>query len=107
MINIYIAGLGPASDYGAAVHGTSNKELTAIQRMAGAALQPSPQERSLSILLLLNGVPTWRAWVEPIISWSREVWEACNNDPLYLSLTNLKQLWQRTLEKPPSKWSEV
>ncbi len=73
---IFMAGPLPEATYGAAVNGLSDAEVLAIRRCAAQAYTPRARGRSLSRLLLIEGVPTWRAEVEVILEYSRQVWRS-------------------------------
>ena len=94
---IYATGMGPAATYGAEVNGISDAELLRLRRLAGAAMRPKVQGRSLSMLLLLNRDPTWRANCAPFLQYSKEAWRAWTQTGHEgcLSLQRLRYLWER------------
>ena len=60
-------------------------------------MRPKVQGRSLSMLLLLNRDPTWRANCAPFLQYSKEAWRAwtqTGHDGC-LSLQRLRYLWER------------
>ncbi len=116
---IFMAGPLPEAVYGAAVNGLSDKEVLAIRRNAAQAFTPRARGRSLSKLLLLEGVPTWRAEVEVALEYAQQVWQASLVDPRtpcedVLTLPQISQLWHsvRTTDILPGggqrrDWSAV
>ncbi len=95
---IFLAGPLPEATYGASVNGLSDKEVLTIRRNAAQAYSPRARGRSLSRLMLLVGIPTWRAEVEVILEYARQVWQAsllgatvpCDGT---LTLPQLSRLW--------------
>ncbi len=73
---IFASGPLPFGCYDAPVNGVSDAELTRVRRAAGRAFTPKAKGRSLSMLLLLEGVPTWRAEVAVVMQYCKEVWRA-------------------------------
>ncbi len=95
---IFIAGPLPEAVYGAAVNGVSDKEALRLRRAAAVAFSPRAKGRSLGKLLLIYGVPTWRAEVEVILQYARETWAASllgHTKPAtgQLTLAELSRLW--------------
>ena len=73
---LFTTGLGPAAMYGSNVNGVTDQEILQLRRTAAAGLRPQAQGRSLSMLMLLEEDPAWRAGVAPILQWAREAWNA-------------------------------
>ncbi len=73
---IFMAGPLPEGIFGAAVNGLSDKEALAVRRCAAQAFAPRAKGRSLSTLLLLHDMPTWRSEVEVALEYSRQLWQA-------------------------------
>ncbi len=73
---IFMAGPLPEAAYGASVNGVSDAEAMHLRRCAAQAFAPRARGRSLSRLLLVVGVPTWRAEIEVILEYARQVWDA-------------------------------
>jgi hypothetical protein len=67
---LFTTGIGPAAVYGAVVNGMSNMELIKLRRIAAAGMGPQARGRSLTMCMAINGDPTWRAGVAPIIRWA-------------------------------------
>ncbi len=95
---IFMAGPLPEATYGAAVNGLSDKEIITIRRNAAQAFTPRARGRSLSRLMLLVGLPTWRAEVEVVLEYARQVWQASLLGPAIptdgtMTLTELSKIW--------------
>ncbi len=95
---IFCAGPLPEAVYGAAVNGLSDAEVLTLRRCAAQAYTPRARGRSLSRLLLIEGVPTWRAETEVIMEYSRQVWAAslrgaATADDGTMTLAELSRLW--------------
>ncbi len=95
---IFVAGPLPAATYGAAVNGVSDVEALALRRSAALAFTPRARGRSLSRLLHIVGVPTWRAEVEVILEYARQVWQASLLGAVEptdgtMTLAQLSRLW--------------
>ncbi len=73
---IYTAGIAPAADYGAAVNGLADEEVRKLRQVAAAAYSPRGRGRSLTMTLLLNGMPTWTSEMAPAVQYARSVWRA-------------------------------
>ncbi len=73
---IFCAGPLPFASYDAAVNGLSDAEVLRFRRAAARAYSPKAKGRSLTMLTLLEHVPTWRAEVAAAIQYSKEVWRA-------------------------------
>ncbi len=74
--SIFVAGPLAAATYGASVNGVSDIEALRLRRAAAHAFTPRARGRSLRKLLLIVGVPTWKAEVAVILQYAREVWAA-------------------------------
>ncbi len=95
---IFCAGPLPEAVYGAAVNGLSDAEVLTLRRCAAQAYTPRARGRSLSRLLLIEGVPTWRAEVEVVLEYSRQVWAASLRgaeavDDGSMTLAEISRLW--------------
>ncbi len=95
---IFCAGPLPEAVYGAAVNGLSDAEVLTLRRCAAQAYTPRARGRSLSRLLLIEGVPTWRANVEVVLEYSRQVWAASLQgaavaDDGTLTLAQISRIW--------------
>jgi hypothetical protein len=95
---IFMAGPLPEATYGAAVNGLSDRELLNVRRNAAQAYAPRARGRSLSRLMLLVGMPTWRAEVEVVLEYARQVWQASllgSATPTdgTMTLSELSKLW--------------
>ncbi len=116
---IFLSGPLPEATYGAAVNGLSDREALAVRRNAAQAFTPRARGRSLSRLLLLVGMPTWRAEVEVILEYARQVWQASllgSSVPVdgTLTLPELSRIWSAvstqdiiTHEGARRNWSAV
>ena len=71
---VFASGPMAGAVYGSDLYGVSDRELLNLRRMAMSCIRPRSQGRSLSVLCLLEGDPTWRASCAPIIRWSKEIW---------------------------------
>ncbi len=92
---VYTAGVAPAADYEAAVNGLADDEVLLLRRTASAAMAPRGRGRSLTMALLLAGLPTWCSELAPALQYSRAVWRASTgatrgND---LDLAELARVW--------------
>ncbi len=97
--SIFVAGPLSAAVYGAAVNGLSDQEVLRIRRAAAHAYTPRARGRSLRRLLLIVGVPTWKAEVEVLLQYSREIWSASllgHRQPRngQFTLTRVAKLWR-------------
>ncbi len=97
--SIFVAGPLSAAVYGAAVNGLSDQEVLRIRRAAAHAFTPRARGRSLRRLLLIVGVPTWKAEVEVALQYSREIWRAgllghCQPRNGQFTLTRIAKLWE-------------
>ncbi len=98
---VYTAGVAPAGDYEAAVNGLADNEVLMLRRTASAAVAPRGRGRSLTMALLLSGMPTWRSEVAPALQFGRAVWRANTgtargND---LDLGELHRAWSDLAEQ--------
>ncbi len=96
---IFVSGPIAAATYGAAVNGLSDAEVLRIRRAAAHAYTPRARGRSLRRLLLIRGVPTWRAEVETVLQYAKEVWGAvllgpCRPRDGRLTLPQIDKLWR-------------
>ncbi len=96
---IFLAGPLPEAVYGASVNGVSDAEALQLRRCAAQAYSPRAKGRSLSRLLLIVGVPTWRAEVEVILEYARHVWDASllgakTPENGSMTLTEIARLWR-------------
>eukprot|EP00959_Pyramimonas_sp_CCMP1952_P218447 4568880-Pyramimonas_sp.AAC.1 len=73
-----------------------------------SCVKPSAQGRSLSVLCLLEGDPTWRASCAPIIRWAKEVWiRQTRAFEWALSWAVLRAGWSSVFEKEDWTWGKV
>ncbi len=96
--NIFMAGPLPEAVYGAAVNGLSDKEVLRVRRAAALSYSPRAKGRSLTRLLAIVGIPTWRAEVEVVLQYAKEVWAAAllgHHKPStgQLTLADISRLW--------------
>ncbi len=96
--SVFVAGPLAGAEYGAAVNGFTDAEVGKLRRAAAQALTPRARGRSLNRTLLIAGVPTWRAEVEVILQYARQVWEATVRGPREclngaLTLADIDRLW--------------
>ncbi len=73
---IFVTGVCPAMQYGAATRGMSDMDVRKLRRVAASSFPPHARNRSLALALLLNGNPTARAEVAPASQMARMVWKA-------------------------------
>ncbi len=111
---IFASGLLAEAEYGAAVNGFTDVEVTKLRRAAAQALTPRARGRSLTRVMILSKVPTWRAEVAPALQYARQVWEAAVRGPDQLNggmtLAELSRVWhgaQRDdlLQQDRRKWT--
>ncbi len=76
MRRIFATGLLPAAVFDAAVNGVSDQEALTLRRLAATACSPRARGRSLALVTLIHQLPTWRAEVEVILQYARQVWNA-------------------------------
>ncbi len=111
---------GPMAEavYGAAVNGMSNAEVMALRRAAAHAYSPRARGRSLTALMLLYGVPTWKGEVEVVLQYARQAWAATLLGAALpsgsaLTLSQLSKIWHgakanQMLDLPARRaWSSV
>ncbi len=103
MKRVFVTGLLPAAVPDAAVNGVSDQEALVLRRVAATACSPRARGRSLALVSLLHNIPTWRAEVEVILQYSRQVWAAAmlgHKKPRngMLSLTEIAEKW-RSVDK--------
>ncbi len=96
--SIFMAGPLPEAVYGAAVNGLSDRELLRVRRAAALAYSPRAKGRSLARLLLIVGIPTWRAEVDIILQYAKETWAAAllghkRPETGQLTLAEISRLW--------------
>ncbi len=96
---IFMAGPLPEAVYGASVNGVSDTEALHLRRCAAQAFSPRAKGRSLSRLQLVVGVPTWRAEIEVILEYARQVWDASllgGKTPVNgtMTLAEIARLWR-------------
>ncbi len=95
--NIFASGLLAEAEYGAAVNGFTDVEIVKLRRAAAQALTPRARGRSLTRVMLLAKVPTWRAEVAPALQYARQVWEAAirKTDQLNggMTLADISRVW--------------
>ncbi len=73
---LFVTGLLAAAVPDAAVNGVSDSEALHLRRAAALACSPRARGRSLAMVSLINDLPTWRAEVEVILQYARQVWAA-------------------------------
>ncbi len=97
---VFATGMLPAAVYDAAVNGVSDSEAVRLRRVAALAFTPRAKGRSLTIVSAINGIPTWKAEVEPIVQYARQVWAASLLGPAIpkdgsFTLSRLSSLWRQ------------
>eukprot|EP00972_Heterocapsa_arctica_P001690 242737-Heterocapsa_arctica.AAC.1 len=71
-------------------------ELIKLRRIAAAGMGPQARGRSLTMCMVINGDPTWRAGVAPIIRWAQEVWSATierSSQSVAWTLPQIRAFW--------------
>ncbi len=96
--SIFTSGPLPEAVYGAAVNGLTDMEVVALRRAAAHAYTPRAKGRSLRRLMALVGLPTWKAEVEVILQFAKEVWHASLLGPAIpsngqMTLPQVSQIW--------------
>ncbi len=93
---IYTAGVALAADYGATVNGLADDEVRRLRQVAATAFTPRGKGRSLTMTLLLNGMPTWISELAPALQYARAVWRASAGGARQqdLSLADFARLWR-------------
>ncbi len=96
---IFTTGILAAATHDAAVNGLSDREAMALRRTAATACTPRARGRSLALVTLLNGVPTWRAEAEVVLQYARQVWASAlqghhRADNGTMSLTEIADAWR-------------
>ncbi len=96
---LFTTGLLAAATHDAAVNGISDAEVMALRRTAALACSPRARGRSLALVTLMHGIPTWRAEVEVVLQYSRQVWTAAalgaNKSPKGdYNLAQIAELWR-------------
>ncbi len=96
-VKVFASGVQPAMTFGAAVHGLSDRELRDVRLAAAASMSPRARGRSLLMLLLVYGDPTWRAGVEPFLQYARVAWAASTGltGKDGVDLTELRRAWEQ------------
>ncbi len=94
---VYAAGVAPAADYEAAVNGLADDEVLMLRRTAAAAVAPRGRGRSLTMAMLMAGMPTWCSELAPALQYARATWRASNgatrgND---LDLGEIARTWNK------------
>ncbi len=102
---VFTTGLLPAAIPDAAVNGVSDQEALMLRRAAATACSPRARGRSLALVTLINQIPTWRAEVEVILQFSRQMWNASllgHSRPRRgeLTMTEIAEKW-RSVDKTP------
>ncbi len=97
--SIFVAGPLSSATYGAAVNGLTDAEVLRIRRAAAHAYTPRAKGRSLRRLLLVMGVPTWKAEIEVLLQYARETWSAVLLGPRQptngqMTLPQIDQAWR-------------
>ncbi len=97
--SIFVSGPLSAATYGAAVNGVTDVEALRLRRAASYAFTPRAKGRSLGRLLLIEGVPTWKAEVAVVLQYAQEVWRAVLLGPTrpvdgQLTLPGIDKLWR-------------
>ncbi len=96
---IFTTGILAAAIHDAAVNGVSDREAMALRRTAATACTPRARGRSLALVTLLNGVPTWRAEAEIVLQYARQVWASAlmghrQADNGTMSLSEIADAWR-------------
>ncbi len=93
---IYTAAVALAADYGATVNGLADDEVRRLRQVAATAFTPRGKGRSLTMTLLLNGMPTWISELAPALQYARAVWRASAGGARQqdLSLADFARLWR-------------
>ncbi len=95
---IFTAGPLAEFEYGASVHGLTDGEVLQLHRAAAMALSPRARGRSLTKVMLLARMPTWRAEVAVITHYAKQVWLAVTRRPEELngamSITEIARVWR-------------
>ncbi len=76
MRKVFTTGLLPAAIPDAAVNGVSDQEALLLRRAAATTCSPRARGRSLALVTLIHQVPTWRAEIEVVLQYSRQMWNA-------------------------------
>ncbi len=97
--SIFVSGPLSAATYGAAVNGVTDAEALRLRRAASYAFTPRAKGRSLGRLLLIMGIPTWKAEVSVVLQYAQEVWRAVLLGPArpvdgQLTLPGIDKLWR-------------
>ncbi len=95
-VRAFASGIQLGMTFGAAVHGLSDSELRDVRLAAAATMTPRARGRSLLMLLLVHGDPTWRAGVEPFLQYARAVWGASAGSAGKggIVITELRRAWE-------------
>ncbi len=96
---IFCAGPLAAAVHDAAVNGVSDAEALVLRRAAATACTPRARGRSLALVTIMHQIPTWRAEVEVVLQYARQVWAAGlqgHHRPTNgaLGLTKIAELWR-------------
>ena len=75
-IRIFSSGVEPAATYGAAVHGINDLDVRALRQLAANCFPPHARTRSLTLNLLVNGLPTAKAETATVNQLARMVWKS-------------------------------
>ncbi len=98
---VFTTGLLPAAVPDAAVNGVSDREALTLRRVAAMACTPRARGRSLALTTLLHKAPSWRAEVEVVLQYARQVWAAVLLGPAKprnggFSLAGIAEKWRAT-----------
>ena len=93
---IFTAGVAASADYGAAVNGFTESEIVTLRRTAAAAVCPRGRGRSLTMAMLLNGMPTAASEIAPALQYAKNIWRATVSQARDqdLKLPDVSRLWQ-------------
>ncbi len=96
---LFTSGLLAAAVPDAAVNGVSDREALTLRRTAAMACCPRARGRSLAMVTILHDLPTWRAEIEVVLQYSRQVWSAANmghheSARGEFGLTKLAKIWR-------------
>ncbi len=101
-VKIFTTGIAPSASYGSEVWGVSDAECLQLRRVAAQAMRPRSRIRSLSMVHLLQGMPTAASEIAVAVQYSRAVWGAVTRRDHALErgmgVSDIRQQWESAEE---------
>ncbi len=97
-IKIFTSGVAPGMLYGTEIWGLDDSETMKLRKIAAVALRPHSKCRSLTLVHLINGMPTAKDESRAAVQYAKAIWRAATNREYAaargVGLTDLRKQWE-------------